>query len=380
MSKSKQYDVLVVGAGFYGATVARECADRGRSVLVVDRRDHVAGSAHTEEISVGRGTMLVHAHGPHVLHANSDRIWAYLGRFTEMLRYEQHTKAAAAGRLFSFPINLQTVEEVYGVKGPDEAAVLRLFATEGYAAPEAGTGSIEDWCLATIGEPMYRLFIEGYTAKQWRRSPRDLPAAIVRRRLPVRWCERDDRYFATAHQGLPGRGYTKMVERMLAGIPVVLGVDFRTHREEFTRAAGTVVYSGALDELYDYEFGRLEWRTTRFEREWYGHGYQGCSVVNHCDADKPWTRTTEYRHLPPNDPDRVPSLVVREFPEEWQPGLERYYPINDEKNNALARRYIEAAEARGIVPGGRLGSYRYHDIDQVIAAGIETARRLCGEK
>jgi UDP-galactopyranose mutase len=376
---SKPHDVLVVGAGFYGATVARECASRGKRVLVIDRRPYVAGAAHTEEVEVGRGKLMVHTHGPHVLHANSKRIWSYLGQFTDMLWYQQRTKAAAAGELFSFPINLETVEQVYGISDPDVANVLRLMVTSEHQHARDGEGSVESWSLANVGEHMYRLFIEGYTAKQWNRHPSELPEWIIRR-LPVRWCVRDDLYFDVAYQGLPREGYTKMVEHMLRGIPVRLGVDFRDARDYWLAQAETVVYSGALDELFDYELGRLEWRTTRFEREWYGHAYQGCPTVNHCDADKPFTRTTEYRYFPPNDPEQVPSLVVREFPEEWREGMERYYPINDARNNALANRYVEAAEARGIAPGGRLGRYQYHDIDQVVASGIAAAKKICGEK
>lgn len=363
----KPYDYVIVGAGFFGATVARELTDRGKRVVVIDRRPTYAGTAHSD-IKDG---IQFHTHGPHVLHSNSDRVWDYLKRFTSIIPYTQITKAMAGGQLYSFPINLETVEQVYGLTDPDEAHVLRLFVTKDAAPGD----NIEAWCYRNIGEHMYKLFIEGYTRKQWNREPRDLHEWIVRR-LPVRWTERDDRYFDVKHQGLPDMGYTAMVHQMLKGIEVKLGVDYLDSREHWRTQADKVIYSGSLDELFHFCYGTLDYRTTRFEHEWYDTTFQGRPTINYCDAHLPWTRTTEYKYFPPNNPLQIPSLVVREFPDEYTWGSEAYYPINDVKNMALAKRYADHAAATGIIVGGRLGRYQYHDIDQVVASGIRLVEDL----
>lgn len=367
----KQYDFLIVGAGLFGATVARELTDAGKRVLVIDRRSVVGGNVYSEKIN----GIEIHKYGPHILHANNDRIWQYIQRFTSIIPFTLRVKAMARGELYSFPINLETVEQIFGAVGAfgESAEELRLAVS----VPRAqGSRDAESWVKEQVGERMYSLFIEGYTTKQWKRSPAELDESIVRR-LPIRWAERNDEYFKDVkYQGLPALGYTEMVKKMLSNIEVRLGVNFLGQWLEWKYRTGVIIYSGALDELFGYALGNLDYRTTRFETEWHDGTYQGCSSVNHCDKDVPFTRTTEYKFFPPNDPAASPSAVVKEFPEEYRPGMEPHYPIVDARNSALAAQYIKMAESLGLVVGGRLGRFQYYDMDQVIASGIETARRL----
>lgn len=366
---TKPFDALIVGAGLFGATVARELTDAGKRVLVIDRRDTVGGNVASERLN----GIEVHKYGPHILHANSDRIWAYIQRFTPIVPFTLRVKAMVRGHLYSFPINLDTVEEVFGIEGSEAARALRHLL----AVPRVpGSHDAASWTREQIGHRLYEMFIEGYTWKQWQRSPLELDESIVRR-LPIRWTERNDEYFRDVkYQGLPANGYTEMVKAMLAGIEVRLGVGFQGRWMEWQRQAGTIIYSGALDELFGYALGSLDYRTTRFETTWHEGAYQGCSSVNHCDHDVPFTRTTEYKFFPPNDPTASPSVVVTEFPEVYRVGMEPHYPIPDARNTALAAEYMAMAENLGLVVGGRLGRYKYYDMDQVIASGLETAHRL----
>jgi UDP-galactopyranose mutase len=368
--RSFTYDYLVVGAGLFGATCARELTDRGKRVVVIDRRPVVAGHAHSETVE----GIEVHSYGPHVFHTNSDRLWQYVQRFSPMIPFILRVKAMAQGKLYSLPINLDTVERVFGVENETtEGAQAIRDSVSCRRAPDQRDA--ESWLKENVGERMYELFFKGYTTKQWKRSPALLDESIVRR-IPVRWTERNDRYFDAKYEGLPANGYTELVKQMLQGIEVQLNTDFRGHWREWRQQARTIIYSGAIDELFGYALGPLEYRTTRFVREIHEATYQGCSSVNHCDLDVPFTRTTEYRYFPPNDPTSLPSVVVKEFPVDYEVGQEPHYPIADQRNLKLAARYIEMAEHLGLVVGGRLGRYKYYDMDQVIASALETVRKL----
>jgi len=319
LTGAKPYAYLIVGAGLFGATVARTLTDAGYRVLVIERRDVIGGNVYSERVD----GLEIHRYGPHILHAQNDRLWAYLQRFTPILPFTFRVKARSRGRLYSFPINLQTLTEVFGVTTPDEAVALWPRLT---IPRHPGARDARSWLHAAIGVELTDRFLDGYSRKQWQRSLADLDESVVRR-LPIRWTERDDRYFPLRHQGLPALGYTGLVARMLAGIEVRLRTPFEGNWREWRTQADQIVYSGALDQLFGYTLGRLEYRTTRFERTWHDTTFQGCPAVNECDADIPYTRTIEYKYFPPNDPATLPSLTVREYPIPYTEGAEPLYPV-----------------------------------------------------
>ena len=362
--------VLVVGAGFYGATCARELAVKGHSVLVVEKRDHVAGNCHTPLVpEVG---CRKHAYGAHIFHTGSKRVWDYACRFADFNRYRHQVRARSGKRVFSFPINLMTLQQVFGRSFTPEQARAKLERERCHIPVPA---NMEQWCLRTIGRRLYELFVEGYSEKQWGRHPKLLPAGIIKR-IPVR-LDYDESYFGSQLQGIPAGGYTEMVEEMLRGVSVELGVDYE--KSKLTGATSLlwnnpdlVIYTGPVDAYYGYRLGHLEYRSLRFEDELLDvSDFQGNSVVNYLDRDVPFTRIIEHRHF-----DLLKggskTLITREFPDEWSPGKVEFYPVNDEKNQALLRRYQElAVKETSVHFGGRLGSYLYYDMDMAMASALK---------
>jgi UDP-galactopyranose mutase len=354
-------DYLVVGAGLSGATFAHFAASAGRRVVVLDRRAHIAGNAFTERID----GIDVHRYGPHIFHTNDLAVWEFVTAFSEFLPYRHRGRSMAGGRLYPFPINLMTLHLVYGVTTPAEAEA--LLAAE--RVPIANPANLEEYALSHVGERLYRLFLRGYTRKQWGRDPRDLPAAILKR-IPVKLTH-DDAWFADRYQGIPADGYTAIVERMLDGIPVELGVDYHANPGRFK--ARTIVYTGPIDRYFDHAFGRLEYRSLRFEQRTFDiPDFQGTAIVNHPDFDVPYTRVVEHKHFTGVVTPR--TIVTYEHPVADPEAREPYYPVNDERNAALYRRYREAADA---VPNtiflGRLARYAYFDMHQVIGAAMKAA-------
>lgn len=362
-------DYLVVGAGPFGATFARTMTDRGAKVLVVDRRDHLAGNCHTPR---DEGGTLIHAYGPHAFHTDDERVWALVNKFGAFNGFQLRVKADASadgtGPLYSFPPNLETYNQLWGSRTWAQAEA-RIAATR-----EAGDeGSVEGWCLANVGREVYELFIRGYTRKQWGgRDPRDLPASIVRR-LKFRRTH-DGRHSHSRHHGVPVHGYTELFASMLEGVEVRTGVDYLADRRLLDRLARCVVYTGRPDELFGYRLGPLDYLSLSFVHTQHATDHQGTAVVNNTHADVPHTRTSEHRHfaMDPAGPGQTSPVTV-ETPAPYTPAAEPYYPVVDEANAALYALYAGEAARAGVLLGGRLGSFRYIDTDRAIAEALALA-------
>ena len=367
-----KYDYLVVGAGLYGAVFAREAADRGKKVLVIDRRPHIAGNVYTEKVD----GIQVHRYGAHIFHTNSTAVWNYVNRFAVFNRYTNSPVANYHGELYSLPFNMYTFNKMWGVVTPEEAAAK---IAEQRKEITGEPRNLEEQAISLVGRDIYEKLVKGYTEKQWGRDCRELPAFIIRR-LPVRLTF-DNNYFNALYQGIPVGGYTAMVGRMLEGIEVRLNTDYFAERDSLDAAADRIVYTGPLDTYFGYSLGRLEFRSVRFETERLDiPNYQGNAVVNYTDRETPWTRIIEHKWFEfgkDGQGNDLPSTVIsREYSSEWKPGDEPYYPVNDGRNNELADAYRKLAAAEGrVVFGGRLGDYKYYDMDAVIAEAL----KKCGE-
>ena len=363
---SREYDYLIVGAGLFGAVFAREMTDAGKRCLVIDRRDHVAGNACTETVE----GIAVHRYGAHIFHTNDDAVWDYVNRFARFNRFTNSPIANYKGELYTLPFNLNTVHQMWGVTTPAQARaeIRRQQEASGDGEPQ----NLEEQAIRLVGRDIYEKLIKGYTQKQWGRPCTELPSFIIRR-LPVRFTY-DNNYFNARHQGIPEDGYTALVERMLEGIPVRLHTDFLRQREELSALAERVLYTGPIDAYFDYRLGALEYRSLRFETELLDtDNYQGNAVVNYTDAETPYTRIIEHKHFVCGTQPK--TVITREYSAEWRPGDEPYYPVNDGKNAALYQAYRALAQReQRVIFGGRLGEYRYYDMDQVVRAALDCAR------
>ncbi|MCR5089414.1 MAG: UDP-galactopyranose mutase [Oscillospiraceae bacterium] len=358
----KHYDYLVVGAGLFGAVFAQQVKEQGKSVLVLDRRDHIGGNVFTEEIE----GIQVHKYGAHIFHTNDQSVWKYVNRFAEFNRYTNSPLANYHGELYSLPFNMYTFNRLWGVTTPQEAErkILEQRKKAGIAEPE----NLEEQAISMVGKDVYEKLVKGYTEKQWGRACRELPAFIIRR-LPVRFTF-DNNYYNALYQGIPICGYTAMVERMLKGIETRLGTDYLHHKTYWDSLADTVVYTGPIDRYFDYCCGYLEYRSVRFETEVLDMpNYQGNAVINYTDRETPFTRIIEHKHFVSGTQPK--TVISREYSLAWRPGIEPYYPVNDEKNKTLYRQYRGLAEKEtNVLFGGRLGEYRYYDMDAVIARAL----------
>lgn len=363
------YDYLVVGAGLFGAVFAREAKDRGCSVLVVDKRPHVGGNVYTEDVE----GIHVHKYGAHIFHTDSKEVWTYLNRFAEFNRFTNAPVANYKGKLYSLPFNMYTFNQMWGVVTPEEAyRKIEEQRKEITKEPE----NLEEQAISLVGRDIYEKLIKGYTEKQWGRDCKDLPPFIIKR-LPVRFTY-DNNYFNARYQGIPEGGYTRLVQNLLNGIEVRLNTDYLKERDALRETAGKIVYTGPVDAYFDYSLGSLEYRSVRFETELLDQpNFQGNAAVNYTDRETPWTRIIEHKWFQFGKDDAGKPLqktvISREFSSEWKIGDEPYYPINDEKNAALLARYQElCVKESDVIFGGRLGSYRYYDMDQVV---LEALRR-----
>ena len=368
-------DFLVVGAGLYGAVFARQAHESGKSVLVIDKRDVVGGNVYTETIE----GINVHRYGAHIFHTNNREVWEYVQRFAEFNRYTNSPVANYHGEIFSLPFNMYTFNKMWGVATPTEAAsIIEEQRREITCEPK----NLEEQAISLVGRDIFEKLIEGYTEKQWGRSCRELPAFIIKR-LPVRLTY-DNNYFNALFQGIPVGGYTRMIENILDGIEVKLGEDYLENKAYWDSQAKTIVYTGPIDAYFGYELGHLEYRSVRFENELLDvSNYQGNAVVNYTDRDTPWTRIIEHKWFEfgkdceGKDIDK--TVISREYSSEWKPGDEPYYPVNNERNEDLFKRYKEqAGKEKNVVFGGRLGEYKYYDMDQVIEKAIADAALLLG--
>lgn len=368
------YDYLIVGAGLYGATAARELTDAGKRVLVAERRPHIAGNAYTKQTE----GINVHVYGAHIFHTNLPEVWKYVNRFAEFNRFTNSPVANYRGELYSLPFNMHTFHRMWGVVTPQEAeAILVRQRQEITGEPR----NLEEQAIRLVGRDIYEKLIRGYTEKQWGRPCDQLPAFIIRR-IPVRMTF-DSNYFDALYQGIPKGGYTAMAARMLEGVEVRTGCDYLQHKDELDALAKRVIYTGPIDAYYGYCLGPLEYRSVRFETEVLDQAnFQGNAVINYTDAETPWTRIIEHKWFEfgirsDTGKPAEKTVISREYSAAWKPGDEPYYPVNDEKNTALYRRYAAMAEKEErVIMGGRLGSYRYYDMDQVIAAALEKTKTL----
>ena len=361
------YDYLIVGAGLFGAVFAHEMREKGKSVLVLDKREHVGGNVYTREVE----GIQVHEYGAHIFHTNDKTVWDYVNRFAEFNRYTNSPVANYHGELYSLPFNMYTFNRLWGVVTPQQAEeeIRRQREAAGIGEPK----NLEEQAISLVGTDVYEKLVKGYTEKQWGRPCTQLPAFIIRR-LPVRFTF-DNNYFNARFQGIPMGGYTRMVERMLEGIQVRLGVDYLEDREAWDAQARTIVYTGPIDRFFDYCYGPLQYRSVRFETEVLDTpNYQGNAVVNYTDRETPYTRVIEHKHFEFGTQPK--TVVSREYSSEWKPGDEPYYPVNDERNRELYLKYRALADQKPqVIFGGRLGEYKYYDMDTVIARALELADR-----
>lgn len=364
------YDYLIVGAGLYGAVFAHEMKARGKKVLVIDRRANIAGNVYTEDVE----GIHVHKYGAHIFHTNNKKVWDYITQFAQFNRFTNSPVANYKGKLYSLPFNMYTFNQMWGVVTPEEAkAEIERQRKEIVGEPK----NLEEQAISLVGRDIYEKLIKGYTEKQWGRDCRELPAFIIRR-LPVRLTF-DNNYFNALYQGIPIGGYTKMVANLLEGIEVRLNTDYLANKDELDAMAEKVVYTGAIDAYFGYRLGHLEYRSVRFETELLDQSnFQGNAAVNYTDRETPWTRIIEHKWFEFGRDDagnELPKTIIsREYSSEWKPGDEPYYPVNDEKNGALYARYREMAQGETkVIFGGRLGEYKYYDMDAVIGAALERA-------
>jgi UDP-galactopyranose mutase len=365
----KQYDYLIVGAGLFGCTFAREARKRGHKCLVIDKRDHVGGNVFTKEMN----GINVHWYGAHIFHTNDEGIWKYVNELATFNRYTNSPVALSQGKLYNLPFNMNTFYQMWGVTTPEEAKA-KIDEQINDSGIKGEPRNLEEQAISLVGRDIYNTLIKEYTEKQWGRKATDLPAFIIKR-LPVRFTF-DNNYFNDRYQGIPEGGYNVVVNALLEGIEVRTGVDYFKNRAELDALAEKVVYTGPIDAYYDYEYGTLQYRSLRFEHEVLEgvENYQGNAVVNYNDGSVPYTRIIEHKHFEFGT--QKDTVITREYPQEWKLGMEMYYPVNDEANSALFKKYRDRSEAeQGVLVGGRLAEYRYYDMHQIIGSALVAVKK-----
>ena len=366
-----KYDYLIVGAGLFGAVFAYEAAQKGKRVLVIDKRDHVGGNIYTKETE----GIQVHQYGAHIFHTSNEEVWDYVNRFAKFNRYTNAPVARYKDEVYNLPFNMNTFQKMWGVFTPKEARekIREQIREAGITEP----GNLEEQAISLVGRDIYEKLVKGYTEKQWGKNATELPAFIIKR-LPVRFVY-DNNYFNDTYQGIPIGGYTRMIETMLEGIEVKLNTDFLKQREEWEGIAEKIVYTGMIDQYYDYCYGELEYRSLFFETQVMDvENYQGNAVVNYTEYEIPYTRIIEHKHFEfrcQDGTNNPKTVITREYPKIWQHGDEPYYPMNDSKNNEIYAKYLEKSKAEDkVIFGGRLGMYQYFDMHQVVDAALKCVR------
>ncbi len=364
----KQYDFLIVGAGLFGAVFAHLARERGKRCLVIESRPHIAGNIYTEKVE----GIDVHRYGAHIFHTNDETVWRFITQFAEFNNFVNSPVACYKGCLFNLPFNMNTFYAMWGVKTPQEAA--RRIEEQRREAGIENPRNLEEQAISLVGKDIYETLIKGYTEKQWGRDCRDLPASIIKR-LPVR-LRFDNNYFNAKYQGIPTQGYTALIERLLEGIEVLLNVDYFDEKAFWNDSAEHVLYTGPIDRFFNYELGALQYRRVRFETELLEtENYQGVAVVNYTEREVPYTRIIEHKHFVFGTQPK--TVISREYPAEWAIGQEPYYPINDAKNQALYLKYKDKAKTlKAVTFGGRLGSYKYYDMDKVVAEAMALSEKI----
>lgn len=376
---NNRLDFLVVGSGFFGASFARTVKDAGKSCLVIEKKDHIAGAAHDKPIN----NYFVSSYGAHIFHTHSKEIWDFVHQFGDFIHFVNRPKVVAGDKIYSFPINMMTLHQLWGVKTPEEARQKLNEVTAKYRVRTPA--NCEEWALSMVGEEIYQTFFYGYTKKQWMKEPRDLPSSIIQR-LPIRLTY-DENYFTTFYQGMPAEGYTKLIANMLDGIEVQTNVDFLKNKDKWFSLAKTIVYTGPVDELFNCEFGELEYNTLRFVQETKYGDVQGNAVLNYVSEDIPYIRSIEYKHFYKHgdltkhysyntEPNKELSIVAYDYPVPYKEQPDPFYPIRDGRNSDLYEKYFNLKKnIPNLILGGRLGEYKYLDIDQSIASAITKAKK-----
>lgn len=361
------YDYLIVGSGLFGAVFAHEATKKGKKCLVIERRSHVGGNVYCEELD----GINVHKYGAHIFHTSYKDVWDYVNQFVEFNNYVNSPVANYKGELYNLPFNMNTFAKLWNIATPQEAAAI---IAEQRKVITGEPQNLEEQAISLVGTDIYTKLIKGYTEKQWGRSCTELPSFIIKR-LPVRYTF-DNNYFNDRYQGIPVGGYNKLIDALLSGIEVRTGVDYNAHRSEFTDVAKSVVYTGPIDEYFDFKLGRLEYRGLRFETEWLEEvNHQGVAVMNYTEREVPYTRIIEHKHFEFGT--QPVTYVTKEYPADWQPGEEAYYPVNNERNQKLYEEYVKLAQAEdNVIFGGRLAEYKYYDMDDVIKSALEAADKI----
>ena len=375
IGEKNKMSYLIVGSGLFGAVFAHEAAKAGNKVTVIEKRDHIAGNIYTKEVD----GIQVHVYGAHIFHTSNKKVWDYVQQFADFNRYTNSPVANYKGHMYNLPFNMNTFSEMWGVRTPQEAMAKINEQRQEMAGKEPN--NLEEQAISLIGRDIYEKLIKGYTEKQWGRKCTELPAFIIKR-LPVRLIY-DNNYFNDDYQGIPIGGYTKMVEKMLdhPNITVKLNTDFFDKKDEYLKNYDKIVYTGMIDKFFDYKLGELEYRSLRFETEEKNVGnYQGNAVINYTDAETPYTRVIEHKHFEFGKGDKDKTIITREYPADWHRGDEPYYPVNNDRNNQLYAKYTELAKKQEkVIFGGRLGQYKYYNMDQVIEAALKAVRKEFGE-
>lgn len=366
----KKYDYLIVGTGLFGAVFAHEAVKKGKSCLVIDKRDHIGGNIYTEEIE----GINVHKYGAHIFHTSDKEVWDYVNGFTEFNQYINSPVAVYKDELYNLPFNMNTFSRMWNIKTPDEAK--RIIEEQKKELNIKEPQNLEEQALSLVGTDVYEKLIKGYTEKQWGRDCRELPAFIIKR-LPLRFTY-DNNYFSDRFQGIPIGGYTRIIEKLLEGSEVMTGTVYKDFIKENEGIADKTIYTGMIDEFFDYKLGALQYRSVRFETEVLDtDNYQGNAVVNYTDREVPFTRVIEHKHFEYGKQEK--TVISREYSSEWKKGDEPYYPVNDDKNSKLYEEYKKlASERKDIIFGGRLGMYKYFDMDKVIRASLELCEKELG--
>lgn len=360
----KKYDYLIVGAGLFGATFARLATDNGKTCLIIDKRKHIAGNCYTENMD----GINVHKYGPHIFHTNNDEIWSFVKRFAKFNHFVYSPKAYYRKKLYSLPFNMNTFYELWGTITPEQAKA----KIDSQVIEKDSITNLEEYALSMVGKDIYNKLIKGYTEKQWMKPPKELPASIIKR-IPLRFTFNNN-YFNDAHQGIPIGGYTKMFEKMLEGVEVKLDIDYFKDKQHWDSVAEHVVYTGCIDEHFDYKFGKLEYRTLDFETTFLNvSDYQGCAGVNYTGLEYPFTRVVEHKHFEFGT--QPYTYITHEYPVKMEEGKIPYYPINDEANQKVFRQYEELAKQTKVIFGGRLANYQYLDMHQVIGQAMAVYNR-----
>jgi UDP-galactopyranose mutase len=360
------YDYLIVGSGMFGSVCARELTDKGYKCLVIEKRNHIGGNCYTEN----KDGINIHKYGAHIFHTSNKEIWDYINKFAKFNNFVNHVKVNYNGQIYSFPVNMMTLHQIYGVTTPEQAKK----KLDEVRIHNENPKNLEEWILSQVGKEIYEIFIKGYTTKQWGRHPVDLPSSIIKR-LPIRFTY-DDSYYGLDYQGVPIGGYTQIFEKLLDGIEVRLNEDYLQNKESLNNVAKKVIYTGSIDAYYNYCFGNLNYRSLKFETERIEiPDYQGNAVVNYTELHVPFTRILEHKHFDPVNTNF--TYITREYPREYGEGLEPYYPINDKVNTPIYEKYKTLTEKESnVIFGGRLAEYRYYDMHQVIGSALHTCKKL----